>query len=108
MVAPLEVESTLTDRFQTTVPSSVRKALKLDKRDKIHYQILPDGRVVLSKVVDEGSDPVLDQFLHFLAQDMAAHPERLHAVAPDLLQRIASLVGDVDVDLDELLPEDDE
>lgn len=108
MAATLEVESTLTDRFQTTVPSSVRKALKLDKRDKLHYQILPDGRVVLTKVVDEDSDPVLGLFLHFLAEDMAAHPERLQAVDAGLVKRITSLVGEVEVDLDEHLPEDDE
>ena len=33
----LETESTLTDRFQTTVPSSVRQALHLEKKDKIKY-----------------------------------------------------------------------
>lgn len=108
MAATLDVESTLTDRFQTTVPSSVRNALKLGKRDKIHYQILPDGRVVLSKGRDEENDPVLGQFLHFLAEDMAAHPERLQAVDAGLVHRIKSLVGDVDVDLDEALPDDDE
>lgn len=37
MTQPLEVESTLTDRYQTTVPATVRQALKIGKRDKIHY-----------------------------------------------------------------------
>jgi antitoxin PrlF len=41
MAATLEVESTLTDRYQTTVPETVRRALKLGKRDKIHYTIRP-------------------------------------------------------------------
>lgn len=36
MPATLEVESTLTDRYQTTVPETVRRALQLHKRDKIH------------------------------------------------------------------------
>ena len=40
MAAHLEVDSTLTDRYQTTVPEAVRRALKLGKRDKIHYAIL--------------------------------------------------------------------
>ena len=35
MSAGLEVESTLTDRYQTTVPQTVRRALRLGKRDKI-------------------------------------------------------------------------
>ena len=33
----LQVESTLTDRYQTTVPETVRRVLRLGKRDKIHY-----------------------------------------------------------------------
>jgi len=46
MAATLDVESTLTDRYQTTVPETVRRALKLGKRDKIHYTIRPGGEVV--------------------------------------------------------------
>jgi antitoxin PrlF len=34
-MASLEIESTLTDRYQTTVPDAVRRTLKLRKRDKI-------------------------------------------------------------------------
>ena len=49
MSTTLESESTLTDRYQTTVPETVRRAHKLDKRDKIHYSILPDGAVVMSR-----------------------------------------------------------
>jgi antitoxin PrlF len=37
MPATLEAESTLTDRYQTTVPETVRRALRLRKRDKIQY-----------------------------------------------------------------------
>ena len=42
MAAILEVESTLTDRYQTTVPETVRRALKLGKRDQIHYTLQPN------------------------------------------------------------------
>ena len=109
MAAPLEVESTLTDRYQTTVPETVRRVLKLGKRDKIHYAIRSDGEVVLTRVeVTEGNDPVLGQFLGFLARDIASHPERLQAVDAGLVKRIQSLVGDVKVDLDEALSVDDE
>jgi antitoxin PrlF len=109
MAATLEVESTLTDRYQTTVPETVRRALKLGKRDKIHYTIRPSGEVVLTRVeASDGDDPVLGQFLGFLAADIARHPERLQAVDAGLVQRLQSLVGDVDVDLDTALSEDDE
>jgi antitoxin PrlF len=50
MPATLEVESTLTDRYQTTVPQTVRRALRFGKRNKIHYTIRPGGDVVLMRV----------------------------------------------------------
>lgn len=109
MAATLEVESTLTDRYQTTVPETVRRALRLGKRDKIHYTIRPGGEVVLTRAEDpEEDDPVLGQFLGFLARDIASHPERLQAVDANLVQRIQSLVGGIEVDLDAALSADDE
>jgi len=109
MAATLEVESTLTDRYQTTVPETVRRVLKLGKRDKIHYTIRQDGEVMLTRAAaTEGDDPVLGQFLGFLARDIASHPERLQAVDTSLVQHIQSLVGGVEVDLDAALSEDDE
>ncbi|WP_111656890.1 type II toxin-antitoxin system PrlF family antitoxin [Isoalcanivorax indicus] len=109
MSATLEVESTLTDRYQTTVPETVRRALKLGKRDKIHYTIRPGGEVVLTRAEAPGDeDPVLGQFLGFLAADIARHPERLQAVDAGLAQRLQSLVSGVEVDLDAALSEDDE
>ena len=105
----MQVESTLTDRYQTTVPETVRRALRLGKRDKIHYTIRPDGEVVLTRGASgEGDDPGLVPFLGFLARDMAEHPERLRAVDADLVQRIQTLVGGVGVDLDAPLSADDE
>ena len=101
MSANLDVESTLTDRYQTTVPETVRRALKLGKRDKIQYSIRPGGDVVLSRVVGtEEHDPVLGSYLGFLARDIAHHPERLQAMDAGFLQRIQSLVGGVEIDLD--------
>lgn len=109
MAATLEAESTLTDRYQTTVPDSVRRALRLGKRDKLHYSVRSNGEVVLSRADDgEGSDPVLAQFLGFLAQDVATHPEHLQAVDKKLVKRLKSLVGKVEVDLDAPLSADDE
>ena len=109
MPTPLEAESTLTERYQTTVPETVRRALKLSKRDKIHYTIRPDGEVVLSRAVPrEDDDPALEQFLRFLAQDIAGHPERLQSIDVGLVQRIQSLVAGVEVDLDAMLSADDE
>lgn len=107
-VSHLEDESTLTDKYQTTVPATVRRALNLNKRDKIHYTIR-DGEVVLSRAVTRrGGDPILGQFLTFLEQDIAKHPERLQSVDAQMMKRIQSLVGDMHVDLDSSLSDDDE
>lgn len=109
MAATLEVESTLTDRYQTTVPETVRRALKLGKRDKIHYTIRPGGEVVLTRADAAGNDdPVLGQFLGFLADDIARHPERLRSVDAGLVHHLQSLVEGVEIDLDAALSADDE
>jgi antitoxin PrlF len=109
MPATLDVESKLTDRYQTTVPETVRRALQLGKRDKIHYSIRPNGEVVLTRAeASEGDDPVLGQFLGFLSHDMARYPDRLRAVDLGLVQRLQSLVGGIAVDLDAALSADDE
>jgi len=109
MPASLVVESTLTDRYQTTVPATVRRALKLKKRDKIQYTIRPDGEVVLSRgEMTAKDDPVLGQFLAFLSRDLANHPERLKVIDPSLVQRIDALVAGIKVDLGIALSADDE
>lgn len=109
MSIKLEVESTLTDRYQTTVPETVRRALRLGKRDKIHYTILPEGGVMLTRAdVAETNDPALDVFLSFLARDISTRPERLQAIDPAFVQRMQSLVEGIDVDLDTPLSADDE
>jgi len=109
MAAILEVESTLTDRYQTTVPETVRRALKLGKGDKIHYTICADGAVVITRSTEiKDEDQVLRQFLGFLAEDIARHPEHVQAISADLLTRIQSLTGQIEVDLDAPLAADDE
>ncbi|MFZ9367068.1 MAG: type II toxin-antitoxin system PrlF family antitoxin [Burkholderiaceae bacterium] len=109
MPATLEAESTLTDRYQTTVPETVRRALRLRKRDKIQYVIRPSGEVVLTRASDnDNDDPVLGQFLGFLAHDIATHPGNLQWVSSDFVLRVQSLIGEVDVDLNAPLSEDDE
>lgn len=109
MPATLEIESTLTDRYQTTVPETVRRALKLGKRDKIHYSIFPDGAVLMSRATQsQEDDPVLGRFLGFLAHDIANHPGHLQSINTDLVTRIQSLTANIEVDLDAPLSADDE
>ncbi len=99
--------SKLTDRYQTTVPSGVRKHLQLGKGDQIRYCTEPSGRVYI-EAVHEVADPALGSFLDLLEADIQAHPERLRAFEGVLYDRLKALVGDVDVDLDATLSADDE
>ncbi|MBL4806393.1 MAG: type II toxin-antitoxin system PrlF family antitoxin [Rhodobacteraceae bacterium] len=99
--------STLTDRYQTTVPSSIRKVLKLHKRDKLCYNVETDGRVYIESIQDT-PDPALGAFLDLLQADVIANPQRLSAFDGALHDRLSALIGDVDVDLDAKLSPDDE
>ncbi|MBE9074264.1 type II toxin-antitoxin system PrlF family antitoxin [Microcystis sp. LEGE 08355] len=102
-------ESTLTDRYQTTIPDSVRKALGLNKRDKICYNIQADGKVWISRADEaEENDPVLGKFLNFLAQDMEQNPQHIQAISSNLVNHVQYLVSGVDLDLDAPLLDEDE
>jgi len=106
--AVIEVESTLTDRYQTTIPETVRKALQLSKRDKIHYVIHANGNVLITRAENEKEDPTVEAFLSFLAKDIREHPQNIHALNNDLCKRIQSLVSGVEVDLNESLSDENE
>ena len=43
-------QSTITDKFQTTIPLDVREALKLRPRQRVSYEVRPDGSAVLRPV----------------------------------------------------------
>lgn len=103
-----EVESALTDRYQTTVPKPVRRALGLRKRDRIRYAFRANGEVVLQRVSpdSEDDDPALAPFLALLGKDIANHPERLQPIGAELVERLQGLVGGIEVDLEAALPDD--
>ena len=100
-------ESTLTDRYQTTVPAPVRKFLGLGKNDKICYVLQSDRTVAISRVAQTESDPILKPFLDLLAQDIEHNSQRLQPVSSDLIDRVRSLVSAVDFDLNESIDEDE-
>jgi antitoxin PrlF len=100
--------SKLTERYQTTVPTAVRRQLKLGKGDQIRYCIEPSGRVYIEPVRASDGDPALAAFLDFIEADIKARPERIKAFDGALFERLEALVGDLDVDLDERLSPDDE
>ena len=107
MNARIELESTLTDRYQTTVPDGVRRVLKLGKRDRIRYVVQSDGSVLLQRA-EQADDPVLGSFLEFLARDIARNPERVLAIDAGLAKRMQSLTRRVELDLEAALDPADE
>lgn len=109
MAALAQEVSKLTDRYQTTVPSGVRKQLNLGKGDQICYCTETSGRVYIEPLrKSDGGDQALGAFLAFIEADIKAHPERLKAFDGGLHARLKALVGDVEVDLDAALSPDDE
>lgn len=101
MGALLKEESTITAKGQTTVPKSVRQALGVDYGGRIAFFVDDQRRVYVERVTEEASDPVVDRFLEFLAQDMSKHPgTSVVALPASLRDRMIALVGNMDVDPD--------
>ena len=101
-------ESTLTARYQTTIPAMVRESLGLSKGDRIRYSFSSDNQIVISRIDPAEEDPVIGNFLAFLSQDMETHPQRIQAIGSEVVDHIQSLVEGVDVDLDAPLLDEDE
>ena len=103
------ISSWRNDRYQTTVPETVRRAIKLGKRDKIDYSIRPDGEQVVTWFAHVETDgPLLGKFPGVLAQDIAKHADRLQLIDTNPIQRIQQLVGNFNCYLDAPLLADDE
>ena len=101
-----EVEATITERGQTTVPAAIRKVLGVDKGSSVVFHSMKNGTVLLAPKTpaSEESDPILEPFLQLLSNDIAKHPEVLMPVSVGLFNQINDLTADVDIDLDEALP----
>ncbi len=109
MPSLIEAESTLTARYQTTVPEPVRRALRLSKQDKLHYSLRGNGDIVISRAAAKPeSDPVLESFLDFLAADIQSHPQQLKALTKNTQRSIAKLTKGVAFDLNVPLSANDE
>ncbi len=109
MTSPiLDAESSLTNRYQTTVPAPVRAALGLEKGDKIQYEILSGGQVVISKASMPEGDPILEGFLDFIAQDIQVNPGNVRPLNQSLRDKIHDLTTGVEIDLDAPLNDEDD
>ena len=71
------------------------------------FAVSPD-QVVLTRAAAAEADPVIGQFLDFLARDIAAHSERLQRIDMGLVQRGRELTAGVKFDMDAPLSPEDE
>jgi len=95
----LEEVSTITAKGQTTVPKAVRQVLGVDAGDRIAFRV--DGqRVTVVAAGPAHEDPVVGNFLEFIAKDIAQHPNAVKALSKDFASRMANLVKGKKVDLD--------
>lgn len=104
----LEIEATVTSRGQTTLPSAIRRALKVGNQGAIVFRIEESGQVTVAKKELTETDPVIGQFLSFLTADMIARPDALRPVTADWLASLQDLVKGVPIDLDAPLSAEDE
>ena len=107
-MAVIENVGTLTERYQTTIPASVRRALHLKKHDKIVFKVIDENTVVLERQNASEEDPALGRFLDFLASDIAAGTASIRPITRGLADRIDTLTRETIVDLDQPLPPGDE
>jgi bifunctional DNA-binding transcriptional regulator/antitoxin component of YhaV-PrlF toxin-antitoxin module len=78
-------QSTITDKFQTTIPVDVREALKLSPRQRVSYEVRPDGSAIMRPV------PSLDQlFGSVRLARRAASPHEEKEAARSAMARAAS------------------
>jgi len=68
-------QSTITDKFQTTIPLEVRQALKLAPRQRVSYELRPDGSAVIRPM------PGLDELFGSLALNRPVASNRLEKQA---------------------------
>jgi antitoxin PrlF len=94
------LESAVTERYQTTVPNGVRKALGVHGKDRLAWEIRGDEAIVrrAAAAVEEEDDPALEPFLRLMAADIEAHPERLQSMPEALARSVLKLIEGVDPD----------
>ncbi len=62
-------QSTLTDRYQTTIPNAVRKQLGLGKRDLIEFVQADDGSIVLRRAETYAAEEFPEEMQRWRMED---------------------------------------
>lgn len=104
----IELEATVTERGQTTVPAAVRKALGLAKAGRIRFVIGDGGAVSVLPAGPPATDAALEPFIALLASDLRDRPEAILPLDAGLLARAEALTAGMSVDLDAPIGDDAE
>ena len=100
MATLLRERSRITAKGQTTVPKAVRRALGVNCGGEIDY-VIDERGVSLRAVEAEETDPVIDEFLAFLASDMTRNPGHITEFPAELAGRMTALTAGMEPDVDE-------
>ena len=96
--------STMPSKNQTTIPKSVRKALGLEKQDRILFSVLDSGKVLLEKNNTDDEefehDPVVGKFLYFLENSMTKNPDSIKPTSQSRFNRLRQLTRETDTTKD--------
>jgi len=95
----LEEVCTITAKGQTTVPKAIRQALGVSYGGRIAFRV-EDGTVSVHAAVEPEQDPALTPFLALLERDIAARPEALVPLTPELATRMMVATEGVETDPD--------
>jgi len=95
----IEAVCTITAKGQTTVPKAIRQALGVSYGGRITFRV-DDGTVSVHAAAEPVEDPALAPFLALLERDIAARPEVLIPLTPELAARMTAATEGVEVDPD--------
>ena len=98
-MAMIEEVCTITAKGQTTVPKAIRQALGVGYGSRIAFRV-EDGTVSVHAVTEPEADPALAPFLALLERDIAARPEALVPLTPDLADRMTAATEGVEINPD--------
>lgn len=76
-------------------------------KDHIHYEILPGGKVVMSRLEEEEEDPIMNSFLAFLAKDMEQNPAHIQPLNMSTFERGRGLITGMTVNIDDEITDDE-
>lgn len=95
MATVLERDVKITGQGQATVPAAVRERLGVAIGDHVTYVIDAMGTVTLRR---SATDPAVDAFLEFLAEDIQRQPDQIRPLTGDLEARLHELTRNTRID----------